>query len=103
MSGKPAKDSDIRHRVAELKTKLAIQDARIMSNPRPYLNEMSKTIGELLRVIEEIDYALSPDAVFDVWSESADKRVFSGPADINGEALIRCNKALKVLREWRSR
>tara|TARA_B100001989_G_C24224225_1_gene309391 strand:- start:103 stop:399 length:297 start_codon:yes stop_codon:yes gene_type:complete len=94
-------EREFRERLAKLRTLIAINDAKIMANPKPYLEDMSRRCGELLDVLEKVEYALSPDFIFDVWNECANKEAIQRPQDINGEALIRCNKALDVLREYK--
>lgn len=93
----------LREDLARLKAKVAIMDAKVMANPKPHLERMSSQCIELLQVIEDIERALSPDSVFDFWDKSADKDAFPLPVDINGEALIRCNAALAVIREYRTK
>jgi hypothetical protein len=85
---------------ARLQAVLAINDARLMSNPKPYLENMAKQCNELLAVLHEVEYALSPDCAFDFWDAHADKKAIPRPTDLQGEALIRCNKALEVLRKY---
>ena len=92
-------DTEFRQRLAALQTRLAINKARVLSNPEPYLNDMSRRCNELLKVLEDVDYALSPDSVCD-WAMSREPPM--RPMDVQGEAHIRCQAALKVLREYRS-
>lgn len=74
-----------------------------MANPKPYLEDMAARCHELIKVLEDVEYALSPDAVFDYWDVNANKQQIPKPGDIQGEAFIRCNKAIEVLREYRGR
>lgn len=94
-------DTEFRQRLAKMQALLAINDAKLMANPKPCLEEMAKRCNRLLRVLDEVDRALSPDCVFDFWGNHADEYHMSQPSDVNGEALIRCNKALEVLRKYR--
>lgn len=96
------KDQEFRQKLARLQALIAIKDAQLMANPKPYLEDMAQRCHELLRVLEDVEYALSPDAVFDFWDANADKKAIPRPIGINGEALIRCNKALAVLHKYRS-
>ncbi|TNF08542.1 MAG: hypothetical protein EP323_01280 [Gammaproteobacteria bacterium] len=95
-------DTEFRKKLARLRALIAIKDAQLMANPKPYLEDMAKRCHELLKVLEEVDHALSPDYVFQVWDEQFDKNHVPRPQDIQGEALFRCNKALDVLRKYRS-
>jgi hypothetical protein len=95
----PGADEDL----ARIQTMIAINDARVMSNPKPYLESMLKRCHELMKTLEDVEHALSPDTVFAFWDEHADKKAIPRPIDIQGEALIRCNKALDVLRKHRTR
>jgi len=90
---------EFHQKLAKLITINAIEEARIKSNTKHYLVDIDKKYIKLLKVLDDIEYALSSDSVFDYWSEN--KSEFSNPIDIQGEALIRCNKALKILGEYR--
>ncbi len=94
-------DSEFRQKLSKLQAMLAIKDAQLMANPKPYLEDMAKRCDELLKVLDEVDHALSPDYIFEVWDNHVDKQKVSRPSDIQGEALLRCNKALEVLRNYR--
>ena len=91
-------EKEFREKLARLTALVAIHDAQVMANPKPYLEEMSKQCGKLLKVLEEVEYALSPDFIYDFWENQCDKGAIQRPQDIQGEALIRCNKALEVLK-----
>lgn len=95
------KDKEFRMMLARLTAQVSINDAIVMSNPKKYLLEMREHCNSLLKVLDDVDRALSPDIVFDFWDENCDKKQIPRPIDIQGEALIRCNAALKVLREYR--
>lgn len=95
-------DTEFRQRLARLQALIAIKDAQLMANPKPYLEDMGKRCHELLTVLDEVERALSPDCVYDFWDENADKAAIPRPTDIQGEAYIRCNKALDVLRKYRN-
>ena len=81
--------------LAKLQTALAIHDAKVMANPKPYLEEAAKQIVDLKICLDDIQRALSPDVVFDFAKEN-DIR----PMDIQGEALIRCNAAKLALQKY---
>lgn len=89
-------DRELRELLAKLTAKLATNRALVLANPEPYLDQLTKHSGRLLRVLRDVEYALSPDMVFDVANEMGIR-----PIDFQGEALIRCEKALAVLREYR--
>lgn len=95
------KDKEFRMMLADLTAKIAVKDAMVMANPKRYLEEMQDYCHSILKVLEDVDHALSPDVVFKFWDENCDKNQIPRPIDIQGEALIRCNAALKVLREYR--
>ena len=89
-------DRDTRELLAQLTAKLATHKAMILADPEPWLDRMAKHIEELLIVLYEVEYALSPDLVFDTANEMGIR-----PVDFHGEALVRCNAALDVLRKYR--
>ena len=64
---------------------------------------MAKKCNELLQLLEEVEYALSPDSVFDFWDSGVDKTAIPRPSDLQGEALIRCNKALDLLHKYKAK
>lgn len=86
----------------KLRYLIAIQDHELIENPKPHLVAMERRCCELMKTLEQIEYALSPDCVFDVWQECFDKSQIPRPIDVQGEALIRCNKALEVIRNYRN-
>ena len=81
--------------MARLRTLMAIKDAQIRADPIPHLTMAYDELYRARKCFEEIEYALSPDCVFDVAIESNIK-----PVDIQGEAYFRCTKALDVIREY---
>jgi len=90
------KDKDFANRLAEFTSKRELARIRILSNPEPYIIDLTKRCGELLHVLRQIEYALSPDMVCDVAFDMDIK-----PIDIQGEALIRCNRAKKLLEDYK--
>ena len=86
-----------RQDLAKLQTAIAIRNAQILSNPMPHLQKMDEHCYKLLRVLDDVKYALSPDYVFDFWDQNCDKKQLQNPMSIQGEALLRCNKALEIL------
>ena len=80
---------------AKLTAMLAIQDAQMVANPKPYIKAAYDELYKAQECFEAIERALSPDIVFDVAVEN-DIR----PTDIQGEAYIRCNAALEVIRKY---
>lgn len=87
-------------RIASLEACIAVAKAQVLADPIPHLRQMIDRCNLMMRVLEDVDYALSPDSVFDYWEQSADK--ITKPQDINGEAYLRCSRAKKVLREYRA-
>lgn len=81
--------------MAKLMAMAEIREAQIKANPIPYLEKAYEELAAARECFEKIEYALSPDIVFDVAGES-DIR----PTDIQGEAYIRCEKAREVIREY---
>ncbi len=79
-----------------------VEDAQLMGNHEAYLGDMLKRYLRLLGVLDDIEYALSPDFVFDFWNENVDKDKIPRPTDLQGGAIIRCKKAMEVLREYRN-
>lgn len=94
---------EFRQKLAEMTAKIAIMDAQLMANPKPYLVAMENYCIDLLETLEKVEYALSPDCVFDFWDENCNKKIIQRPNDIQGEAYIRCTKALEVLQEYRDK
>ena len=94
-------DTEFRQKLAKLQAKLAIHDAQVMANPKPYLEMMYRECMRIIKVLDEVEYALSGAAVYDFWEEHVDKKAIPQPANIQGEALIRCNKALDILRSYK--
>lgn len=93
-------ENDFRQKLARLQTLIAIRDAQVRADPLKYLREMEGQCVELLKVLDDVKYALSPDCVFDFWQQECDGFQIRRPADIQGEALIRCNKALGILQTY---
>lgn len=89
---------ELRRKRAELSQKLEILDEKLGYNPRQYLFVIERAYIDLLETLEKVEHALSPDCVFDFWD---DKKIIQRPNDIQGEAYIRCTKALEVLQEYR--
>ena len=83
--------------IAKLTTMVAISDAQIKSNPIPHLNEAKELLLLAQKCFEDIEMALSPDLIFDMAIEN-DIR----PTDIQGEAYIRCNAALNVIKKYKN-
>jgi len=81
--------------MAKLMAMAEIKEAQIKANPIPYLAKAYEELAAAKECFEKIDYALSPDLVFEIANESAIKAT-----DINGEEYIRCEKAKEVIREY---
>lgn len=93
---------EFRQKLSQLQAAIITKEAQINSNPLPYLKEMESRCCELLEVFEDIERALSPDMIFDFWESSCNKKEIPRPMDIQGEAYIRCNKALEIIGEFKS-
>lgn len=88
--------TDFNEKLAKLQSKLLVQRLFILHDPFPVINTLADRCNRMMEAIEEIDRALSPLPVY----EFADKHSIM-PHDIQGEALIRTNAALKVIRDYR--
>jgi hypothetical protein len=89
-------DVEFRQKLAKLQSLVAIKNAQVLANPIPYLEDMSERCVILLKLLEEVEYALSPHIVFDFAQENSME-----PMDLQGEALIRCNKAKQLIRDYK--
>lgn len=95
------RDQELRIKLAEIRSALAIKDSQIVANPIPYLNEMSSRTNEILKLLDDVEHALSPDYIFDYWSAYVNKDMIPRPIDLQGEALLRCNKAIELIQNYR--
>lgn len=89
-------DKAFRELLSRLSAELAVRKALVLADPEPYLCQLSKHSERLLIALRDVEYALSPDVVFDVANDMGIR-----PIDFQGEALVRCNKAREVLRKYR--
>lgn len=96
------KDKQFRQALQELSSKIALKDIDVMCNPKPHLQQAHDIASSMMELFEKIEIALSPCVVFDFWQNNCDHNQIQRPIDINGEALIRCNAALKVIEKFRS-
>ena len=96
-------ESEFRRKLNRLRELIEERDQQIRANPLPFLKDMEKQCTELRKVLANVEYALSTDKVFDYWDQKADKAMIPQPVDLQGEALIRCNAALEVIREYRNK
>ena len=87
-------------KLAKLQSLLAIDKAKIASDPFPYINKLINYNQQLLQLIDDIELSLSPDSTFDYWKESAPS--IKNPKDMEGEARIRCEKASALIRQFKS-
>ena len=92
------KEKDFKEMIAKLETLIIIRDAQVIANPIPHLQLMHEKCIDLIKILDDVKYALSPDLLVDVAQELNIR-----PNDINGEAYIRCNAALKILNEYSGR
>jgi hypothetical protein len=86
--------------MARLHTQIAIQDARVRSDPVPYLHEAHSLVSEVHRFLEDLSWVLNGLDSFDMTQEIAP---YMKPTDFNGEALLRVQKAQKMIREFEAR
>lgn len=84
--------------MARLQTLAAISKAKIDADPKTHIKIISKRLIEMIELVERVEYALSPDLIFDIAQEAETK-----PANINAEALIRCNHALEEIHRFKRR
>lgn len=92
---------ELRIKRAELSQKLAMLDEELGHDPKQYLFALEHYYIALLETLEQVEHALSPDCVFDFWGQNCNKKIIESAGDIQGEAYIRCQKALEVLQEYR--
>ena len=92
---------ELRRKRAELSQKLTMLDEELGHDPKQYLFALEHYCIDLLETLEKVEYALSPDYFLDFWDKNCNKKVIERPEDFQGEALIRCDKALEVLQEYR--
>ena len=92
------RETEFRQRVARLLSNLQIRKAQVLPNPEPYLNDLTARCVELVHVLDDTEYALSPDCAAD-WALSQTPPIELG--NLQGEALIRCSAALDVLCKYR--
>lgn len=90
---------DFKSTLDRLRYLIAIAERDVIENPLPHLQKAEKQMQEIMDLLEKVDYALSPDYVYDVWEEEY-KDSGMRPMDIQGEALFRCNKAKKLIAEY---
>ena len=89
-------EKEFRETFAKFQVMIATKNAQVMSNPLPHLQAMEERCSHLLQVLEKVEYALSPDIVFDKATSMGIE-----PIDFQGEALLRCNEALKILLDYK--
>ena len=85
--------------MARLQTQMAMQDARIRSDPLPYLQEAHRMVSEAHALLGELEWILGGHTTFDLIMEIAP---IMKPIDFNGEALLRISEARKMIREFQA-
>lgn len=86
--------------LSQLTAQLAINDARVRSDPLPYLQEAHHLVSETRELLEQLEWVLEGMDSFDMIQDIAPKMA---PVDFNGEALLRCQKALRMIREFKEK
>lgn len=82
--------------LAGLRARVAINNARVRSDPLPYLMKADESITEVLMMLDDLERALSPDIIFDFGLEMELR-----PQDIRGQDTIKLSAVRKVIREYR--
>lgn len=80
--------------LARMQANMAISRAKIEANPWPLIDRLQNEVVGYRVLIAEIERALSPDPVWEFATQNNIELL-----DVKGEALIRCNAALSVLRQ----
>lgn len=91
MSGFP----EFRRTYARLTALCDLGKAIFMADPLPTLLEAKKQMHEMHMVLERVYVALSPAPVLEMAEELCVR-----PMDFQGEALVRCDAAKKVVRDY---
>ena len=86
--------------MARLQSQVAIQDARVRSDPVPYLQEAHALVSEARTLLQDLKWVLDGLDSFDMIQEIAP---LMEPKDFNGEALLRCQKAHKMIRAFEAK
>ena len=89
------KSQEFHEKLSRLQVMIAIQDAKIMADPLRYLDDMSSRCSAVLRLLEDVEWALNGHTIADYCAENAIE-----PFTLQGEALVRCNAALNLIREY---
>lgn len=82
---------------AKLMTDKIIQDAKILSNPRPYLEKAYKEMYIMRKLLDDIHLALSPMPTFDLGIE-----MHKSTMDLVGLERLRNQKALEIINNYLS-
>lgn len=92
----PTMDRPRRKMLAKFLTTLAIKKAQIASNPFPYLKKADRELGDSIRCMDNVIHALTgTDSIMD-FAQSHNLK----PEEIEGQALIRINAALEIIKEY---
>ena len=86
--------------MARLRSQIAISDARMRSDPLPYLQEAHGLLSEAHGLLQDLEWVLDGMDSFDMISDIAPD---IKPIDFNGEALLRCQKAKKMIRDFQAK
>ena len=91
-----AKRSDYAQILARLRTAIALQQAKIRADPIPVLEKAEAQMAKQHHLLSQIHDALvGSDLIFDVAEQFG-----IHPTNINGEAYIRNQAALKLLSDY---
>lgn len=91
-------DTEFRMTLAKLQAAMATRKAQILANPEPYLRKLEEHSVRLLKVLDRIDYALSPDVIFDTAMAME-----IDPDYFEGKASLQLMKARQILSDYRSK
>ena len=89
------KNTNIRWRLAELMTRLAIHKAMIIADPEPWLDSAHDELNKAYKCFRDIEDALSPDTII----AFADHMQME-PRDVVGAEMIKNNKVRKIINAY---
>lgn len=86
--------------MARLRSQIAIKEAQVRSDPIPHLREAHALVSEVHCLLQDLQMVLDGMDSFDMIRDIAPTME---PADFNGEALLRCQKAQEMIREFQAK
>lgn len=84
--------------LAKLQTTLALNKARILADPLPYIERQHREIVKLQAFVHDVEMALMPDVVFD-----AAMSMNIDPNRFNGADRIKLNAVQTAINKYRSK